>query len=86
MRRKCLLAAVLLLSAALLSSCALLPEEEEIRTAPVLKSYVRPTFETTPVERGDLIEVSKVTCRYVPVQTASLAFQLGGEPLHIHGI
>ena len=79
MRRKCLLAAVLLLSAALLSSCALLPEEEEIRTAPVLKSYVRPTFETTPVERGDLIEVSKVTCRYVPVQTASLAFQLGGE-------
>lgn len=79
MRRKCLLAAVLLLSAAIMSSCALLPEEEEIRTAPVLKSYSRPVFQTTPVERGDLIEISKVTCRYVPVQTAGLSFQLGGE-------
>ena len=43
MRRKCLLAAVLLLSAALLSSCALLPEEEEIRTAPVLKTVWQST-------------------------------------------
>ncbi len=76
MRRKCLLVMVLLLSAALMSSCALLPEEESVRTAPVVREYVRPTYETTTVERGDLIQTAKVSCSYVPVQTASLSFAL----------
>lgn len=76
MRRKCFLVMVLLLSAALMSSCALLPEEESVRTAPMVRGYVRPTYETTTVERGDLIQKVKVSCNYVPVQTVSLPFAL----------
>lgn len=79
MRRKCLLLLVVLLSAGLLSSCTLLPEEETVRTAPVVRSYVRPTYETVAVERGDLFQTARVSCSYVPVQTANLSFALDDE-------
>lgn len=79
MHRKCLLAALLTLALASLSSCALLPEEETLRTAPVIRSYQPPVYKLAQVERGDLVEVTKITCRYVPVQTERLSFALGGE-------
>lgn len=79
MRRKVLLFSVLLITATLLSSCSLLPEEEPIRTAPLLNDYQREVYKTAVVERGDLKAIEKVTCKYVPVQSASLGFALGGE-------
>lgn len=77
MRWKCLI--VCLLSACLLTSCTLLPQEETVRTAPVVRSYVRPEYYTVQVERGDLINDVKVSCNYVPVQTASLSFAMDDE-------
>lgn len=79
MQRKILLTILCIASAGLLSSCALLPEEETVRTAPLVRSYVRPEYHTVQVERGDLIEDVKITCNYVPVQTASLSFALDDE-------
>lgn len=70
---------VYLLSACLLTSCTLLPEEETVRTAPLVRTYTRPEYQTVQVERGDLINRVKVSCNYVPVQTASLSFQLDDE-------
>lgn len=70
---------VCLLSACLLTSCTLLPQEETIRTAPLVRTYTRPEYHTVQVERGDLINRVKVSCSYVPVQTASLSFQLDDE-------
>lgn len=67
------------LSACLLTSCTLLPEEETVRTAPILRSYTKPEYQTEQVERGDLIHLVKVSCSYVPVQTVNLSFQLDDE-------
>ena len=79
MRRKAMLLSAVLLAAMALSGCSLLPEEEEIRTAPLLRDYEREEYEMALVERGDLTLVEKVTCKYVPVQTEALSFALGGE-------
>ncbi len=79
MRRKCRLLLVCLMAAMLASSCALLPQEEEVRSSPVVAQYTRPEYKTAQVERGDLIETARVNCNYVPVQTASLSFALDGE-------
>lgn len=70
---------VCLLSACLLTSCTLLPEEETVRTAPVVRTYTRPEYNTVQAERGDLINLAKISCNYVPVQTVTLAFQMDDE-------
>ena len=70
---------ICLLSACLLTSCTLLPEEETVRTAPRVRSFERPVYQTVPVERGDLVEKAKISCNYVPVQTASLPFMMDDE-------
>lgn len=70
---------ICLLSACMLTSCTLLPEEETVRTAPQVRTYTRPEYNTIQVERGDLINMAKVGCNYVPVQTASLSFQMDDE-------
>lgn len=62
-----------------MSSCALLPEEEALRTAPLIETHVEEQFDSVTVERGDLIRTESVSCRYMPVQTARLSFSLGGE-------
>lgn len=79
MRRKAILFFAVLLAAMSLSACSLLPQEEEVRTAPLLRDYEREEYTTALVERGDLTLIEKVTCKYVPVQTVSLSFALGGE-------
>ena len=62
-----------------LSSCALLPEEEVPRSAPILREYEQEAFQFAIVERGDLVWSERISCTYVPVQTATLSFELGGE-------
>ena len=79
MRRKYLLFSAMLVSMTLLSSCALLPEEEEIRTSPVVREYVQEEYETVRVARGDLVSTERVSARYVPVQKESLYFALIDE-------
>lgn len=79
MRRKYLLFSAMLVLTMLLSSCALLPEEEEIRTSPVVREYVQEEYETVVVKRGDLVSTERVSARYVPVQKESLTFQLIDE-------
>jgi len=76
-KKQCL--TLLVLSAMLLSSCSFIPQEEAIRTAPVIRTFTREAYSTVKVQRGDLIKTAKVSCKYVPVQTASLAFALSDE-------
>lgn len=79
MRKKCLLILCLLALAGLLNACALLPEEESIQLSTSVRVYTGKGYETQPVQRGDLIEKVKITCRYVPVQSVSLSFAISGE-------
>ena len=79
MRCKKLRLILLLLCALMMTSCALLPEEEAIRTAPVIRAYEPEEYHTIQVRRGDLIRSAKVTCQYVPVKSASLSFALNDE-------
>lgn len=79
MRSKYFILGLLTLSVAALSSCSLLPEEEAVRTAPILKTYQRESYEFAQVERGDLTLIEKLSCKYVPVRSASMSFALGGE-------
>ena len=71
--------ALLLTAVMLLSGCSLLPEEERVKSSPVIRQFTRPVFKTAQVTRGDMIQTLKVSCKYVPVQTVSLGFALGGE-------
>ena len=70
---------VLLSGMLVLSSCGLLPEEETFRTAPVIKTYEKEEFETTYVVRGDMQLTNKITGNYLPMQSESLYFTVGGE-------
>lgn len=79
MGAKHLVISLLLTFAVLLSGCALLPEEEPLRTAPLIEKAADEQYDGVIVERGDLILTESVSCRYVPVQTAKLSFALGGE-------
>lgn len=79
MRKKHLMFSAMLLSLTMLSSCALIPEEESVRTAPVVRAYEREAYEMAQVIRGDLVLTEKVSCKYVPVQTENLHFELPGE-------
>ena len=79
MGRKHLRLLALLACTSLLSSCALLPEEEAMRTAPVLREFDMETYETTVVQRGDLIRTDRISAKYVPMQKKSVSFGLLGE-------
>lgn len=79
MRKKCLLMLLLAALMGMFSSCALLPEEESIQLSTSIRVYEGDGYETQPVQRGDLIETVKITCRYVPVQSVSLSFPISGE-------
>jgi len=79
MGRKHLRLLALLACTSMLTSCALLPEEEQVRTAPVLREYQRSSYETTVVQRGDLVQTERISAKYVPVQKQSVSFSLLGE-------
>ena len=69
---------VLALTCVALTSCGLLPEEETFAAAPVIREYAREAFRLAAVERGDMELTKKVTCTFMPVQTESLAYEVGG--------
>lgn len=79
MGRKHLRLLALLACTSMLSSCALLPQEESVRTAPVLREYEQESYETATVLRGDLIRTDRISAKYVPVQKQSVSFSLLGE-------
>lgn len=81
MHRRIWMIALLAAAMGVLSACSLLPEEESVRTAPVIREYRKEAYETVLVERGDLVRTERVPVRYVPVQKESLSFQLTGEPV-----
>lgn len=79
MRGKYWILAGVLAAAGTLSGCSLLPEQEIVRTAPVIREYQKEAYEMAAVERGDLIKTERVSAKYVPVQKESMTFQLTGE-------
>ncbi len=79
MGRKHLRLLALLACTSLLTSCALLPEEEAVRTAPVLREFEQESYETAVVQRGDLVHSDRISAKYVPVQKQSISFGLLGE-------
>lgn len=79
MRGKYWILAAMLAAAGALSGCSLLPEQEVVRTAPVIREYWQEAYEMAAVERGDLVRTESVSARYVPVKKESLMFQLTGE-------
>ncbi len=62
----------------LLTSCSLLPEEETFRTAPLIREYQQQEYKFTFVERGDMQLTEKIGFTYVPVQTETLRYTVGG--------
>lgn len=79
MRGKYWILAAALTAAGTLSGCSLLPEQEVVRTAPVIREYQKDAYEMARVERGDLVKTERVSAKYVPVQKESLTFPLTGE-------
>lgn len=79
MRKKYLMLWAILAAVGCLTGCDLLPTEEMPKTAPIIQSYVRPTYPTDTVQRETLISQKAVSCRYVPLQTLGLSFSLAGE-------
>ena len=67
-----------LLSAALLSSCNLLPEEEGYYLTPVIRNAETTDYAISECFRGDIVNDTTISFKYVPVQTASLSFAAGG--------
>lgn len=79
MRGKYWILAAMLAAAGTLSGCSLLPEQEVVRTAPVIREYQQEAYEMAAVERGDLVRTERVSAKYVPVQKESLTFSITGE-------
>jgi len=79
MRGKYWILAAVLAAVGALSGCSLLPEQEVVRTAPVIRDYQKLAYDLAIVERGDLVRTERVSAKYVPVQKESLTFPLTGE-------
>lgn len=62
-----------------LSGCGWMPEETPPRSAPVMASYPQETYSMAEVARETLTVTEKINCKYVPLKTAKLSFELGGE-------
>ncbi len=80
------LAAVLIaaLSAGLMSGCTLLPQEEE-ELAPPLMQPATIEYRTSPVERGTLIQQSRMTGTFAPEVQEALSFERqGGRLKEVH--
>ncbi len=62
----------------MMSSCSLLPEEEVYADAPVIQAFSGVGFKLAQVERGDMVQKERISCTYVPVQTETLKYSVGG--------
>lgn len=79
MKAKRVIAGALIpLALACLPGCSMLPEEEEFRSAPVIRDYQEAEYSTTTVKRGDLALTQSLYCRYEPVREETLSFGVGG--------
>lgn len=77
--RKLLISGIALTTALSLSACSLLPAVEVRRTAPILRQTEQEEFSLSYVTRGNMSLTKKISCTYVPIQKASIYFQLAGE-------
>lgn len=68
----------------LLAGCQLFPVEEQLPAAPIIQSYETTEYLQTPVLRGELTLVKKVSCDYAPSKREHVGFSLGGE--YVEGI
>ena len=62
----------------ILSSCGLLPEEDEHRAAPLVQAYEQEEFQLAYASRGDMVLSTTVECAYVPIQSETLYYTVGG--------
>lgn len=69
---------VILAACLLLSACGILPKEEALQKAPLIQNYQQDTWKLAYVQRGDMVLSQTVICTYVPVQTETLSFSVGG--------
>ncbi len=60
----------------LLNGCAFLPEEEELRTAPMVETMEEEYFTTATVERGDIANYISCVCKYDFQEYQQLAFSV----------
>ena len=68
----------MLTSCVLLSSCGLLPQEEEYRTAPVVREYESESYTYATVTREDVQLTKKISCVFSSAQESKLAFGISG--------
>ncbi|MHB8128504.1 MAG: efflux RND transporter periplasmic adaptor subunit [Mobilitalea sp.] len=61
------------------TGCGLLPEEEELRTAPIVSAYEAEEYNYILVERGDIISDEDMLCIYQPTKEEKLSFPIAGE-------
>jgi len=64
---------------AMLSACSLIPQEEVLPRMPVIQEYKTEEFRMVQVVRGDMVLEVSVSCSYVPVQSETLSYAVGGE-------
>lgn len=79
--KKVIAGALMPLALLCLPGCSMLPEEEEFRSAPVLRDYQQSEYTFTTVQRGDLEKTQSMTCHYEPVKEEKLSFGVGGAVL-----
>ena len=72
---------VLLTSCVLLSSCGLLPQEEEYRSAPVVREYESENYTYATVTREDVQLTKKISCVFSSAQESKLSFGISGQKL-----
>lgn len=63
----------------LITGCSLMPEEEVLKTPPVIHSYEIENYKQSTVMRGDLALNMIVDCTYMAAKQEELSFDLGGE-------
>lgn len=84
---KVILSAALSCVLAGLTGCSMLPEEEEFRSAPVIREYHMREYTTLPVMRGDIELMASLYCKYEPVREEKLSFGVGGlyyDEVYVH--
>lgn len=67
----CLLMTVVLFA----GGCGILPEEEELRKAPIVSSIEEDYFRTEEVKKGDVVESLRFYCNYRKKHSASYSFE-----------
>ncbi len=70
----------------LFCGCGIFPEEEELRTAPVISSMEEEYFRTEEVKTGDVVEQIQVYCYYQKQKSAEYGFPVVDRDTTLEGI